>query len=410
MLHFMERTCIYSGRLTTEKVALSLCYYMKGKGDIVGRRSVSMAQRRPPLVHTLEELIDPSHLVDILDLPSGNWHIGRERIEGGVSGAMIERLMIFDIPHHSKSVVIKQIDPETNWLMIAAGDRSCREIMLTQSALWDRLTDVVTIPVLGTALLEDGTGALLLEDVASEVLPASLCYEPSPQSGSLIDNIIEGFARLHATFWEDPLIRQEQWLASPHDAIFFLTPDAIASSGLTYEGQSYGAAAIRMWSRLWPLINEKDAAALRAVIINPEALIASVLAAPLTLAHGDSWIANLGMRDDRLILLDWAMVTSGPATYDSLWFAHTWHALDPDDILTRHRAALLKYGVQDVQDDATWELLTDLAWVRTTLLGIEWLVRDVIGAQTDAEDRMALERLHFWCNKAASIIRARGWG
>jgi hypothetical protein len=107
--------------------------------------------------------------------------------------------------------------------------------------------------------------------------------------------------------------------------------------------------------------------------------------------------------------LDWALTTAGPAPFDSLWLAHTWHDLDPARVLTEHRAALLRHGASAVRADDVWELLCDLAWLRTFFMGAEWLVRDVRGAPTDAEDDAARARLNFWSHTAAEIVRRRGW-
>ena len=47
-------------------------------------------------------------------------------------------------------------------------------------------------------------------------------------------------------------------------------------------------------------------------------------AAPTTLLHGDFKLGNVGLRDGRLVLIDWGELTgTGPAEMDVAWFALT---------------------------------------------------------------------------------------
>lgn len=387
-----------------------------------------MAAQHPPLFPSLEALTAPEQVRVLLGLPEGPWRVGRETVTGGLSGARLERISFTNGDRYA-SVVLKQIDPHTNWLMRAAGDTLGREIAFTQSPLWERLPEVIDVPVLAVARFADGAGALLLPDLAPVIYPSALCYEPADEG--LVQRILAHLAALHATFWGDPALRAQSWLATPADALFTLTLDRLNDAAQAVPDEdTYGDQALRMWPYLWRFIDGADAATIWRTLMHPDALLAAVRAAPATLAHGDTWVANMGglaptpQRDaavalaqaqhevppmERLLLLDWALVTAGPATFDSLWLAQTWHTLDPLQVLEWHRAALVRLGIADVQDDVTWALLCDLGWVRTFLMGAEWMVRDVRGAQTDDEDRAARARLNSWCHRAAEILRARGW-
>ncbi len=382
----------------------------------------------PPVFASLSELTAPQTLRALLGLPEGAWTVFINQMEGGLSGATLERISLSNGDLFANAV-LKHINAGTNWLMHASGDARGREIAFTQSDLWERMPQAIRVPVLGVAQWSAGEGALLMPDLTPVVYPSSLCYEPADEH--LVARIIDHLAAMHAAFWEYPGLRDHPWLATPADAFLTLTVERLGqSTGMQPGIDTYGDQAMRMWPYLWRFLDDEDGTTIWHTLMNPSALLAAAGAAPATLAHGDTWIANMGglsptpLHDatadlaraqgeaapvEQLVLLDWALVTAGPATFDSLWLAHTWHTLDPLHTLELHRAALLRHGVTAVQDDATWALLCDLGWVRTFLMGAEWMVRDVRGSQTDEEDRDARARLASWARRAVEIIRARGW-
>ncbi len=54
---------------------------------------------------------------------------------------------------------------------------------------------------------------------------------------------------------------------------------------------------------------------------DPSALVAALeRAGPLTLLHGDLRDDNLGLTEDRVVLLDWDLATGGTPTVEFAWF------------------------------------------------------------------------------------------
>ncbi len=362
---------------------------------------------RPPLFKTLADLIAPETIAALLHIPVKPWATHREPIASGYSGATIERVALLDDQgsNCAPTFILKHLDPSTNWLMRATGDALCRELQFTQSSFWTQLPANIWSPILGCSYEEDGTGTLLMSDVQPWIFSASICYtKPDP---SLIKRILDRLAAMHAAYWNDSALRSTSWLTTPADAMLMLTSDRLSSLGSTVP--LYFQETIEMWERLWSLIDPADAVALKRTLNHPADLLAAIDYAPATLAHGDAWPANFGECNDRLILLDWAFAAAGPATFDSLWLANTWRALDPNLILTQHRVALLSCGVTAVRDDATWNLLADLGWIRAVFMGVESLVRDVLDIGSAVPSTEALDRLRFWCSRAASILCQRGW-
>jgi hypothetical protein len=387
----------------------------------------------PPIFASLDELLATETLCTLLDLPAEiPWQILRTPIGGGLSGAHLERVTLTD-GDRLVSAILKQNDPRHNWLMRASGDTLGREVQFTQSPLWEALPENILVPVLGIVPGADGAGALLMLDLTPIIYPASMSYEPADEG--LVMRIVDHLARMHAAYWEHPALATLPWLATAEDAFFTLTIERLVKAAAleTTDEDTYGDQALRMWPYLWRFISPEDEATVRAVLSKPERLLAAMTQIPLTLAHGDTWLANMGgisssahlqagqmlppdlpgmlARPERLVLLDWALATAGAATFDTLWLAHTWHTIDPLWTLELYRQALLRHGVTAAADDETWNLLVDLGWVRTFLMGAEWMVRDVRGAQaeTGTEDTLSRDRLNSWCRRAVEICRRRGW-
>src|SRR5258706_397486 len=146
-----------------------------------------------------------------------------------------------------------------------------------------------------------------------------------------------------------------------------------------------------------------DAATLRAALADPAPYVAAVEALPWTLVHGDVWGPNLGFLPathaaprvgPRVLLLDWALATAGPATYDPLWLCGTWHALDPVRVLAAYRARLTRHLAArgSVLAPATWRALADAGYLRTALTCGEALARTAAEATPGLAQRQAEAR------------------
>ena len=366
--------------------------------------------RQPPIhISPNLSLRSTEDLARLAGLNGSGWQMAREDILSGSSGAFIERLQFTRADSPPRTVILKQLDPGTNWIMRSSEDNDYRELAFALSPFHTDLPEQIVNPVIAAGVLRSGIGALLMEDIAPTLLPASLAYETVPPDSSTLDTILDGMATLHAHFWNNSSLATAAWLTPPQPSLLLMTSANLEAAGAFVQGKMYNDAALRMWPYLWEWLNERDADTIRLTIDHPESILRAVASLPHTLVHGDAWVGNIGVDNETLFLVDWALVTAGPATYDPMWIAQTWHILNPDNVLTRYRSFLLKHGVTEVEDDATWSLLTDIAWVRTYLLGAEWMVRDVRGAQSNDEEQEARTRLLLWSQRVARILRLRGW-
>jgi len=361
----------------------------------------------PPLFRTLDDLIEPETLASLLHIPMKQWIMRREPITIGYSGATLERVTLSEAYKQTDTLtfVLKQIDLSTNWLMRATSDTTCRELQFTQSAFWKLLPAEIWSPILACAYGDDGVGILLMLDVQQWIFSSSICYN-SPNL-SLVSFIIDRLAAMHAACWGNSALHSASWLTTPADVMLMLTPGHLSKLGNIVPG--YFKEAIEMWSYLWSLIDPADVVTIKRTLDDPSNLVRAINTGPVTLIHGDAWPANFGKRDEKLILLDWAFVSVGPPTFDSLWLANTWRTVDPNQILIDHRNALIRHGVTSVSDNTIWDLLVDLGWIRAVFMGVESLVRDVIDLESTISHTEAINRLRFWCHRTALILDRRRW-
>jgi aminoglycoside phosphotransferase (APT) family kinase protein len=80
---------------------------------------------------------------------------------------------------------------------------------------------------------------------------------------------------------------------------------------------------------------------------------------PYTFTHGDTHLGNMCFRDDRPILFDWQVASSGPAVKDLAYFAAT--SIDPETRRTIDRQLVTTY-VNALNSDGITRLEYDQAW------------------------------------------------
>jgi hypothetical protein len=109
----------------------------------------------------------------------------------------------------------------------------------------------------------------------------------------------------------------------------------------------------------------------------------------------------------RLLLLDWALATAGPATYDPLSLCGAWHTLDPVRLLAVYRARLNRYlGARGITlSRETWQALVDAGYLRTALTCGEAFGRAAALAPAGTPRQRAEERVRWWAGRAMQAAR-----
>jgi hypothetical protein len=228
----------------------------------------------------------------------------------------------------------------------------------------------VETPRCFAASFDPGTGqfGLLLEDL--EERGARFPHATEDVSPDQARALLDQLASLHAQFWQSPRFATDlAWVA---------TPTAGGMSGIF---KRHGLALISNQVRRHPFKQELIAPLglsleeLWAALATAERLLE---AAPVTLLHGDSHIANTYLLPDGSGgLLDWQLQLRGCWAHDVVYLLST--ALNPrvrraegHALLGGYLDALAAYGVRDAPDLAeAWE------WCRRAVLWglvIGWLI------------------------------------
>ncbi|HEU4782513.1 MAG TPA: phosphotransferase, partial [Ktedonobacterales bacterium] len=272
----------------------------------------------------------------------------------------------------------------------------------------DVATPTLAIAFRGPQTRPEGA-ALLMRDEQRHLLPDPYWTPPGripPEAVAIVDRL----ARMHARYWNDPRLDDSTLgLMSPERALLVTGPLGVAAWLAAGDALPYLQVSAESWQTFFDLAGEAATERFRAIMHEPERITRAISALPQTLVHGDVWGPNLGWLPGyhsagrkRLLLLDWALALAGPCTYDPLWLASTWLAVDPARVLAVYRARLtraLRVCGQSL-DGATWLALADAGYLRTALTCGEAMARMAITAPAGVARRMALARLQWWIARA----------
>jgi hypothetical protein len=171
----------------------------------------------------------------------------------------------------------------------------------------------------------------------------------------------------------------------------------------------YLPVSAESWQTFFELAGEVATERFQAIMHEPERITRTINSLPKTLAHGDVWGPNLGWlpaspsaRRKRLLLLDWALALAGPCTYDPLWLASTWLAVDPTRVLAVYHARLVRAlrARGETLDSAAWLALADAGYLRTVLTCGEAMARTAMASPAGEARHTALARLRWWIERA----------
>jgi hypothetical protein len=355
--------------------------------------------------------------------------VQRVPMQGGVSGAHLERGLIEVVVEQggvsrreTLSLVLKRMRPDESWLMRSSGDLSCREVQLWRYGLLADAPRVLCAPVLAAAYdAETREGALLLADARRWLGTLQDCQAPV-QPGQ-VRQYLDHLARLHAHYWQDGRLGDEQFaLASVGQTLLMLAPSVIEAELSAGNPHPYLPVSHVGWKAFFEQSPPDALRKIQRVFDAPAAFLASAAGVPATLLHGDAWPPNMGalpgrrMWDDgyeadRTILIDWALATAGPASFDPFWLLFAWQRVDTRQALLFYRARLAAHLARRGRalSASLWYLLLDLGVVRTVMTCGESMGQRVLFAGNEAQRAQAISALSWWTHWAASAIERRGW-
>ncbi len=306
----------------------------------------------------------------------------------------------------SRQYFVKRTSYATDIIMRLTDDYACRERLVWQHGLLDRLPPEVTCPILACA--RDGDGwALLMRDVDRSLQR----LERWPAHGlhtlnlAEICAVVDALASLHAQFYRDSALRDPALgLCGSHQLFTSLSPTAVAREASTGARHAVLSHLRDGWALLDRLDAPDVASAMRALHEDPTPFVDALVRYPATLVHGDPKRENMGLTCDatpRLVLLDWQFVSAQPPAVDLAWTL-LWSgpvAVSRETVIARYRDQLaLRLGA--AFDERDWEPQLSLALLGQCLRSMGAML-DLAYNNPDAVTRNALQaELPWWTEQA----------
>ena len=241
------------------------------------------------------------------------------------SGAALEAVTLAD----GTRLVVKRFSAADDLLMRLTRDAG-RAAALWTGGAFDRLPPAIDHATLAAAPEGDGW-VLVMRDVG-----AALLGDERTLTRAESRRILTAAAAMHAAFAGERLAG----LCAVLDWTTFMLPRVMEP----WRGAPGGLPdwALRGWELFFDAAPADVAAAVAAIHNRPEALAAELGRCEPTLVHGDLSPANVGLTPDRVVVLDWALATGGPAALEVAAFLANFRwrvGSDPETILADARAA-----------------------------------------------------------------------
>jgi hypothetical protein len=223
---------------------------------------------------------------------------------GGNSGAALERVVLAE----GTTLVAKRLAPGADWLGRVTRDRG-RTALLWQAGAFARMPARLDHGI--ESVEPDGDGWwVVMRDVS-----ATFLGEERRLSRAESRTILAVAAELHREF-----------ACEAPDGAAALVDRLGMSSLRVAESERDGPDLLpkqleAAWDAFFDSVPKDVAAEVLAAVRDPSALAAALeTAGPCTLLHGDLRDDNLGLAQDRVVLLDWDLATVGTPTVEFAWY------------------------------------------------------------------------------------------
>jgi hypothetical protein len=265
--------------------------------------------------------------------------------EGGRTGASFESATLAD----GTPIVIKHIRPG-DWLVVATGGRS-RLYDVWKSGALERVPHVIDHAMLA---MEEHSGGwiVVMRDLSDGVLEEGRVLTRAENR-----RIMQATDALHAEFWGE----QTPGSLPLFERYRVMTPKGAAVA------EHLNTPIPGLIRRGWELFGDvapPDVADQMYVLLDDPALLVDAYGdAPTTLVHGDVRLHNLGLTDDRVIMLDWEVVGTGPPAVDLAWYL----------IISASRIDASREQVIDDYREIAGERFDARAWDLACIGALMWL-------------------------------------
>lgn len=272
----------------------------------------------------------------------------------GVSGSWLERIRVDGRP-----LVVKRLDPVSDWTMRALGDLGCYTVELWERGLLDRLPDSFRQPIVAAGpdpSRPEGSRrvVLVMEDVGRWLVAG----DDAPIAEDLNSRFLTHMAELQATFWD---AGPELEVTPQMHRYLVLSPWTAMAEAALGDDNAVPPLIGRGWEEI-AVVAPRAAEVVVPLAWDPGPLVTALEQTPQTFLHGDWKFFNLGSDDrGRTILLDWEMPGRGPGAAEVAWYlAINCRRLpvSKERCLELYRDALESLGIDT---EPWWERQVDLA-------------------------------------------------
>ena len=299
--------------------------------------------------------------------------------EGG-SGNTLERVTLDD----GRELVCKRVSPEWDWISRATNDHG-RALSMWTGGLFDRFPPTIDHATVGVE--GDGSGwSVFMPDVSDALVPGDRRLDRAS-----VQRVLATMADLHLTFWGESFPE----LCGLEDRYLLLSPQTARREQDNWVGQTIS----RCWEVFSELVPRDIASAILTVADRPALLAEQLAKCDQTLIHGDLRLSNLGLTDDRVVVIDWGerTGTAPPAVELASFLAFDARRMDVsrDDVIADFRAL---YG--DRFDETALQLALIGGMVQ---LGCHFVL-DLVLVGGDAERASAISELAWWTTKVSAAF------
>jgi hypothetical protein len=228
----------------------------------------------------------------------------------GKSGSVLERGRL---EPEGTAVVVKHLRWAGDWIMQATDDDGGRIRRLWVEGVFAALPTVIDHAMVGVEAEPDGDGAVaVMRDVS-----AGLFQDGVAPTAAEHRQVLRAAGEMHRAFaaGEAPAVRGGCGLAARLAMLAPAVCERFASDHVVPR------LALDGWERFHQLVAEDVSASVAGLHADPGPLADALAARPATLVHGDLKLANLGLLDGRVVMIDWGTLTTwGPGALDLAWY------------------------------------------------------------------------------------------
>lgn len=357
---------------------------------------MSNLESKYTLFDSVEEMLAPETLSHLLSKPVTHVDCHPFEDHGGVAGSRLSY-----VNTNIGRFVLKLMSSEFDWIMLSSGDQQCRAVRLWQYGLLDQLRPYMEHKILACAH-HHGAWAILMDDIGENVFKGNKQMTPE-----LISTFLDALARLHATFWNTPYLRDPR-LGLCNEAQML----AMSTPPMTQKYQHLSMGWVPKAIREGNEILEKQFLDLdvftyvQDLIENPQSLMDALSRYPYTLLHGDYRIANLAHQEpEQSVVFDWQIATCSLMTIDLAWFITEMNG-DARDGLSPEKARNLYRERLETHlnirfDDAIWQAMVELGALVHALRSI--YIQASLYKNAESPDQQAFWKIEL--NKCIQQIR-----